>query len=207
MLTRPLPEQPKEIGEAERAEIALAEQLVEGGHELLAGLVGWHRREKRPEWWDYFRYKELETAELVEDPTAIGDLTGVHFVERVKRSNVWRYTFPPQECRPSLGQYISDVDTHETVGKALAVDAEAGWITVSMGASKEPPLPRGLGKPGPIMDLVLRESIARTGELALAGGSNLATRLIERVVPAAAALAPRPEETPDGRRRAGGPHP
>ena len=196
MLTRPLPEQPKEIGEAERAEIELAERLVEGGHELLAGLVGWHRREKRPEWWDYFRYKELETAELVEDLTAIGDLTGVHFVERVKRSNVWRYTFPPQECRPSLGQYISDVDTHETVGKALAVDAEAGWITVSMGASKQPPLPRGLGKPGPIMDQVLRESIARTGELALAGGSNLATRLIERVVPAAAALAPRSGETP-----------
>ncbi len=116
-LTRPVPEPPKEIGDKERAEIELAERLVGDDHLLLAGLVGWHRREKRPEWWDYFRYKDLETAELVEDPTAIGDITGIELVERVKRSNVWRYTFPPQECRPSLGQYISDVDTHETVGK------------------------------------------------------------------------------------------
>jgi uncharacterized protein len=196
VLSRPVPEQPKEISDGERAEIELAERLVDGGHELLAGLVGWHRREKRPEWWDYFRYKELETAELVEDPTAIGGLTGVHFVERVKRSNIWRYDFPPQDCRPSLGQYISDVDTHDTVGKAIAVDPEAGWITVSMGVAKEPPMPRGLGKPGPIMDQVLRESIARTGQCALAGGSNLATRLLDRVVPSATDLLPLPGEAP-----------
>ncbi len=112
MLSRPLPEQPKEIGEAERAEIALAEQLVESGHELLAGLVGWHRREKRPEWWDFFRYKELETAELVEDGTAIGDLGGPQEVGLVKLSKVWRYPFPPQDCKVSLGKYVPDVDTH-----------------------------------------------------------------------------------------------
>ena len=46
------------------------------------------------------------------------------------------------------------------------------------------------------MDQVLRESIARTGRLALAGECNLATRLIDRVVPSAAALAPRHGETP-----------
>ena len=46
------------------------------------------------------------------------------------------------------------------------------------------------------MDQVLRESIARTGRLALAGEGNLATRLIDRVVPSAAALAPRHGETP-----------
>ena len=68
-LTRPVPEKLREISDEERAEIALAERLVDREHELLAGLVGWHRREKRPEWWDFFRYKELETPELVEDGT------------------------------------------------------------------------------------------------------------------------------------------
>ena len=56
------------------AETALAEELAEAGHELLAGCVGWHRREARPGWWEYFRYETLDTAELVEDATAIGAL-------------------------------------------------------------------------------------------------------------------------------------
>src|SRR6476469_9627071 len=46
------------------------------------------------------------------------------------------------------------------------------------------------------MDQVQRESIARTGERALAGSGNLATRLIDRVVPSAAELLARPGETP-----------
>ncbi|HET8595769.1 MAG TPA: TM0106 family RecB-like putative nuclease, partial [Intrasporangium sp.] len=179
-LTRPCSPEAREVGEAERAEIELTERLVASGHELLAGCVGWHRREQRPEWWDYFRYRYLETDELIEDGAAIGGIAGIEFVERVKRSNVWRYTFPPQECKATVGDYTSDVDTLETVGKVTGLDPEAGWVTVSMLASKQPPVPRGLGGPGPVRDAVLRESIARTGELVLAGGANLATRLLER---------------------------
>ncbi|WP_404393038.1 TM0106 family RecB-like putative nuclease [Humibacillus xanthopallidus] len=196
VLSRPLPEQPKDIGDAERAEIELAERLVASGHELLAGLVGWHRREKRPEWWDFFRYKELETAELVEDGTAIGDLGEPQEVRLVKLSKVWRYPFPPQDCKVSIGKYVPDVDTHQPVGKVVALDAVDGWVELSMKKSLDPPRPRGLGGPGPVMDQVLRESIARTGRLALAGAGNLATRLIDRVVPPAAALAPGEDETP-----------
>jgi predicted RecB family nuclease len=195
-LSRPLPEQPKEIGDAERAEIALADQLVGSGSDLLAGLVGWHRREKRPEWWDFFRYKELETAELVEDGTAIGDLGEPEEVGLVKLSRVWRYPFPPQDCKISVGKYVPDVDTHQPVGKVVGLDAVDGWIELSMKKSLDPPRPRGLGGPGPVMDQVLRDSIARTGRLALAGEGNLATRLIDRVVPSAAALAPRRGESP-----------
>ncbi len=191
-----MPERLREIGDAERAEIELAEHLVDDGHELLAGLVGWHRREKRPEWWDFFRYKEMETAELIEDGTAVGGLGEPHEVGLVKLSRVWRYPFPPQDCKVSTGKYVPDVDTHAPVGKVVALDAVEGWIELSMKKSLDPPRPRGLGGPGPVMDQVLRESIARTGRLALAGGGNLATRLVERVVPSAEVLAPRPGESP-----------
>ena len=196
MLSRPVSSELREVGDDERAEIELSERLVEHGHELLAGLVGWHRREKRPEWWDFFRYKELETAELVEDGTAIGDLGEPEEVRVVKQSKVWRYPFPPQECKVPVGKYAPDVDTHATVGKVVALDPVEGWVELSMKKSLEPPRPRGLGGPGPVMDQVLRASIARTGELALSGGSNLATRLLGRVVPTAEALAARGEETP-----------
>lgn len=195
-LARPVPEGLREIGDDERAEIQLAESLVGAGHHLLAGLVGWHRREKRPEWWDFFRYKELETPELVEDGTAIGDLGEPEEMRIVKLSKVWRYPFPPQDCKVSIGKYVPDVDTHAPVGKVIDLDAVEGWVELSMKKSLDPPRPRGLGGPGPVMDQVLRASIARSGALALAGGSNLATRLLQRVVPAADVLTARPGETP-----------
>ncbi len=195
-LTRPVPEPLREISDEERAEILLADRLVETGHELLAGCVGWHRREKRPEWWDFFHYKELDTAELVEDGTAIGDLGEPDEVGRVKLSRIWRYPFPPQDCSVSVGKYVPDVDTHVPVGKVVGVDPVAGWIDLSMKRTLEPPRPRGVGGPSPIMDAVLRQSIARTGELVLTGGSNLPSRLLARVVPDADVLAVRQGETP-----------
>ncbi|MBB2987103.1 uncharacterized protein FHW14_002268 [Terracoccus luteus] len=199
VLSRPGTAPVKELGDIELAEIDLAERLVDADGptaRLLAGLVGWHRREKRPEWWDYFRYKDLETAELVEDATAIGGLGEPEEVGLVRRSRVWRYPFPPQDCRVSIGGYVPDVDTHANVGKVVALDPLEGWIDLSMAKALDPPRPRGIGGPGPVMDQVLRESIARTAELALAGGSNLATRLLDRVVPAAESLRVRDGETP-----------
>ena len=195
-LARPVPEPLREIGDEERAEIDLADRLVDAGHELLAGCVGWHRREKRPEWWDFFHYKELDTAELVEDGTAIGDLGEPVEVGQVKLSRIWRYPFPPQDCSVSIGKYVPDVDTHLPVGKVVGIDAVAGWVDLSMKRTLAPPRPRGVGGPSPIMDAVLRQSIARTGETVLAGRSNLAARLLARVVPPADVLAVRPGETP-----------
>lgn len=202
-LGRPAPEAPKEVSDAERAEIDLTERLVEAGHELLAGCVGWHRREARPEWWDFFRYQQLETDELIEDASAIGGLGEPRQVGTIKRSSIWRYPFPPQDCKLKLSRgkkqktYVQAVDApRERVGWIDAYDGTAGWVDIVMGANRMPPQPRGIAGPGPLGDGDLRASIARTGELALAGGSNLATRLIEGVVPAAEVLARRSVETP-----------
>ena len=41
--------------DAEVAEAELADRLKDAGHPLLAGVVGWHRREERPKWWDIYR--------------------------------------------------------------------------------------------------------------------------------------------------------
>ncbi|MDV3223150.1 TM0106 family RecB-like putative nuclease, partial [Intrasporangium sp.] len=195
VLTRPVPEEVRELSDEERSEIDLAERLVAAGEDLLAGLVGWHRREQRPEWWDFFRYKELDTADLVEDGTAIGDLGEPVEVGAVKRSRIWRYPFPPQDCKVAVGKYVPDVDTHGPVGKVVAIDAVEGWIDLSMSKTLDPPRPRGIGGPGPVMDQVLRQSLARTAELRLHGGASLATRLIDRVVPPRDLLAVRPGES------------
>ncbi|GAA4717298.1 TM0106 family RecB-like putative nuclease [Pedococcus ginsenosidimutans] len=201
-LSRPVPAEVKEVGDAERAETELASALVEAGHELLAGLVGWHRREARPAWWEFFRYAELATAELVEDATAIGDVgEPIHFDNILSKtgkvtSKVWRYPFPPQDCKVVLGQYAQDVDTHASVGKVVDADPEAGWIDLSMRASSDPPSVRGLGPPGPLNDQVLRDSLASTGRLALRGGDSLALRLLHRQVPSASSLMAGDGESP-----------
>ncbi|HET7396930.1 MAG TPA: TM0106 family RecB-like putative nuclease [Intrasporangium sp.] len=199
LLTRATGKPAEEIGEDESAEIDLAERLLEAATpqaRLLAGCVGWHRREDRPEWWDYFHYGELDDDELVESAGAIGSLGAPEQIGQVKQSIIWRYPFPAQECQLKPGIRVEDVDTHKGVGEVIALDAVAGWVDVKMGKRVAPPAPRGLKGPGPINTKVMRDSIARTGELLLAGGSNLGTRLVARAVPTAEQLAPRDGETP-----------
>ena len=81
---------------AEQAEGALAERLREAGQPLLAGLVGWHRREDRPKWWEFFRVEDLDDEMLVEDGSTIGGLSAPVQVGEVKASLLWRYDFEPQ---------------------------------------------------------------------------------------------------------------
>jgi uncharacterized protein len=57
-------------------------------------------------------------------------------------------------------------------------------------------VPRGFGPPGPILDKVLRESIAATGQSVLASGDGMAARLVAGVVPPSATLAPGDGERP-----------
>src|SRR5699024_9242226 len=60
-LVRPTPTEQEEAKDGERAaeEEALAVRLLEAGDELLAGLLGWHRREDKHAWWDYFRTESM----------------------------------------------------------------------------------------------------------------------------------------------------
>lgn len=201
-LQRPVPPVPKQVGDAERAETELADRLLEAGHPLLAGLVGWHRREARPGWWDFFHYEALDTPELVEDSTAIG-APGVpeHVGDRVGKngrvtSKVWRYAFAPQDCKMPVGKYVNDVDTHANVGMVVAYDGVQGWIDLSMAAKTEPSVPRGFAPPGPILDQVLRDSIAATAHGVFAGEEGMGARLAAAEVPTADVLAPRERETP-----------
>ncbi|HEX8971061.1 DEAD/DEAH box helicase, partial [Oryzihumus sp.] len=172
------------------------------GHELLAGCVGWHRREARPAWWEFFRYRDLDTEELIEDATAIGAPGEPEAVRDVLSktgrvtSRVWRYPFPPQDCKLRVGDYVQDVDTQASVGKVCDYDPIEGWIDLSIGVKKEPALVRGFGPPGPLNDKVLRESIAEVGRAALAGEDSMGARLVRGVVPPAEVLAARPGEAP-----------
>ncbi|HEY0443050.1 MAG TPA: TM0106 family RecB-like putative nuclease [Candidatus Limnocylindrales bacterium] len=66
---------------------------------LLAQLLGWHRREEKSMWWEFFHWIfDLTPEELVEESDPIGMLRPVGAVtELEKGKQVWRYSFPVQE--------------------------------------------------------------------------------------------------------------
>ena len=184
-----------EASAAEQAEGDLAERLREAGQPLLAGLVGWHRRENRPKWWEFFRVEQLDDEQLVEDGSTIGGLSAPVPSGQVKASLLWRYAFEPQDCKLSVGHSAMDVDDpHAALGTVVELDPVAGYIMLKRSKNTPPAQPRGFGPEGPINVAVLQASIARVGAQMLAGQSYLGAALLQRQVPSR--LQANPGETP-----------
>ncbi len=212
---RPCDVPDEDLGEPEGAveERLLAEELVAAHLPLAAGLIGWHRREGRPEWWDYFRRAELSDDELVDDGTAIGRVgPPVQVGERLSKagrttSKLWRYEFPAQPCKVEAGKQLHCVDDRVGCGTVqdadTGIDLEAedvtagaaespetallggtGWVVLARAARMEPATPRGLGPAGPLNTTIVRDSIARQAKAHLAGARPLGIALMDRVVPA-----------------------
>lgn len=191
-----------ELSAQEAEENALAGELREAGLSLAAACVGWHRREARPQWWEFFRYGDLSTDDLVAEPKALGGLGTPEHVRDIldKRgrvsSKVWRYPMPPQEYTGKLRESLPCVDTLKGIGTLVAVDPVQGWAEFSKGAKAEPLITRAAGVKGPVGDDGLRTALRRTGRELLAGSRGGASgALLRAEVPDAATLAPRDGES------------
>ena len=160
------------------AEQELAGQLVAAGQQLLAGLVGWHRREDKQAWWDYYRTETMTAEELMEDRKAIGGLGDPVAVDTVKRSTIWRYPFPPQEVEFRTDQAATDTAVsgdgsgRAPAGTVVGYDAEQGWVDISRASNREPLRPEGLVQSDIISSKPLQQALRRLGEAALAGESE-----------------------------------
>ncbi|HET7476030.1 MAG TPA: TM0106 family RecB-like putative nuclease [Dermatophilaceae bacterium] len=180
--------------EVEAAELVLADRLADAGEPLLAGLVGWHRREERPAWWEFFGFQQLDDDQLVAHPNAAGRVGRPQRVGTSGRSTVWRYPFPPQDCKFPARRYLVDVDSRRPVGKLVRYDPAGGFVDVSVGNGRDPLVVRGLQPQGPPNSDVLRRAIAHVANELLAGRDTLGRRLLDRRVPRQ--LSARPGETP-----------
>ncbi|WP_040339814.1 TM0106 family RecB-like putative nuclease [Candidatus Blastococcus massiliensis] len=175
------------VTEAQAAEEELAARLREAGHELLGDLVGWHRREDRPAWWEVYRLQDLDAEELERDGTALGGLTYVGYLGPQKRSHLYEYSFPAQDTKVSAGEDALDVDTAKRTGTVVELDIATCRLVLKTTAT-EPPQLRGLGPAGPLNTGGLRAAIAATGDDVLAGRDCLGQALVERRVPAGTRL-------------------
>ncbi len=64
---------------------------------LLADLLGWHWRENKSGYWEYFEAKAVPPTEWLESHLILAELTYEGVCGQVKRSELHRYTFPEQE--------------------------------------------------------------------------------------------------------------
>jgi uncharacterized protein len=128
---------------------------------LLAQMLEWHRREEKSAWWEYFRLCALSDDELQEDKGALSGLTLVGEVGRIKRSIVYRYSFPPQDHTIDRALEVRDPRTGSNAGEVVAIDERNRTIDLRRGVSSSAPHPTAL-IPFDIVDsTVLRDSLLR----------------------------------------------
>jgi uncharacterized protein len=165
--------------ERERVQAALRAE----GETLLADLLDFHRRDAKPAWWEYFRRRELDERQLIEDSEAIGGIepTDTPPVE-VKQSLVYELAFPAQEFK--VGAEGIDPATERAPGTILSIDETRGRIRLRRSKQRhDEPLPRALVPPEPLAMTEQRGALLR---LAKAPADYPAARdLLDRAPPRA----------------------
>ena len=132
---------------------------------LLAQLVGWHRREAKPNWWKWFERLARSDEELVLDHESIGQLSYEGEVGEVSRSLVHRYSFDPtQEHKLRVGDNPRDPRTEKGAGEIHSLNQHIGYIDLKRAKNSSADHPCSLVPSPPIDDVILRDAVARVGK-------------------------------------------
>ena len=181
------------------------------GRWLLAALLDWHRREAKPQWWDFFRLRDATVEDLIADGTALAGLTFEEDLGRVARSVLHRYRFDPsQETRLKESDQPIDPATGETAGTIVRLDPLAGILELKRNPGRPhphaliPSVPYGTepmrGALGRLADSVLATAIEGDGSFRAARDLILRGRPRIRGLTEGAVLASS-SETPTGSAR------
>ena len=136
---------------------------------LLAAILDWHRREAKPQWWDYYRLLEASIDDLVADGSALGGLTFVEDLGPIKRSRLHRYRFDPsQETKLHAGDSPLDPATGEGAGEVVELDPLRGLIDLKRNPAR--PHPQALIPGAPFRTDVMRDALGRLADHVVANG-------------------------------------
>ena len=116
-------------------------RLKDAGHALLAGVVGWHRREERPKWWDIYRLKDLDDEALLDDAAALGQLsapTDDGDVKQSKRGATSSRRRTPRSARASASHWTS-TPRRRSARSSRWTPPPAGWCSRSGAAGPRRP--------------------------------------------------------------------
>jgi uncharacterized protein len=146
---------------------------------LLADLLGYHRREAKPEWWAYFDRHEKSLDDLVEDTEAIACLQPVAGVEpaAVKQSLVYTLAFPDQEYKlaPHPRNQVEDPFRQQSAGTIAWIDSAARRLGLKRGIKRaSEPLPVAIAAGNPLDVRVHREAVGRVADEVITRGDGYA---------------------------------
>ncbi|MEO8208530.1 MAG: TM0106 family RecB-like putative nuclease [Chloroflexota bacterium] len=146
---------------------------------LLAGLLDWHRREAKPQWWDQYRLREASAEELLDDASALGGLTFLEDRGIIARSVVRRYAFnPDQETKVDRDKTFNalspDPDAKPKAVDVLDIDLIAGWIDLKLAPTAAHP--RALIPIGPRRTEAQWQALGRIADAAIESGLAGLTR-------------------------------
>ena len=137
---------------------------------ILAQILGYHRREQKASWWEYFRCRDLSDEELIEDPATMGGLEYVGVAGQVKRSLLHQYRFPHQEHPLSAGDKPEDAETGSGAGEVWRIDDSTRTIVLKRGKASKAPHPRALIKNDIVGDADHRRSVRGLAQAVLDSG-------------------------------------
>jgi len=139
---------------------------------LLAQLLGWHRREDKPEWWSYFHRIGYENDDdFLDDRECIGGLRHVRKIGADKRSTIHEYAFDPQDHKFRVGGEPVDPATGKGAGEIVGLDDASGRLRLRRGPSlDEVAQPTSLIPATPVNSKVLETAVNAVARAVLADG-------------------------------------
>ncbi|MFI5255355.1 MAG: DEAD/DEAH box helicase, partial [Candidatus Limnocylindrales bacterium] len=137
---------------------------------LLALLLDWHRRDLKPQWWNWYRLRDLSTEELIEDREALGGLEFIGRGEKIKQSWVLRYRYPPQDHKFDPGDQPWDPVHEAGAGVIHDIDDNKGTVELLRGEKTADRHPTALIPSKPIPVDTLQDAVGRLADWVLANG-------------------------------------
>ena len=94
--------------------------------ETIRNLVGFHRREQKPEWWEIFDRMEKTHDELEDDPECIGQCVLQSPVpEKVEKGVIFTYKFNDQDYKLKKDTSVYDAHENYSIGKIEEIIEES----------------------------------------------------------------------------------
>ncbi len=144
---------------------------------LLANLLGWHRREEKAPWWEFYRLCDLSEEELLEERAAIAGLRFSGRVGGTAKCPIDRYRYPFQDTDVRRGDelHLSDGTTLGTVEEIARGERTTDVKKRSAYAETHP---SALFAFNSVPQKVLEEAVFRIGEDVIEHGMTGGSRYL-----------------------------